>query len=384
MKASAITRIILYSLVALLLIGLLLTGLGIGALMFRINIGGEYTTGEGSVPAADITELSLDWASGTITIQTADTDEITFTESGNFAEDQAMAYSTKGGTLSISYSQPSLQIGFVSIPSKDLTVTVPEDWFCETLELDGASLTVDITGLQVGTLDIDGASNEVTFNGSVDTVDCDGASCDVEIVAANRIDEIDLDGASCSLSLSLPEGCGFEVRMDGLSCDFRSDLTYTSSDGDYFYGDNHCKINADGVSCDITIGSSGVCAHVWDGGTLMVAPGSIRQEMVYTCTLCGSTKSELVGTTGPYQLTFANDFTRDMILDTLQGSHAPGSVVTFRTDILTDVDLELYVNGQFICKQTEVFDAEGNNFWEFYFTMPAGNAVIQLKTSGGM
>lgn len=253
MKTNAIIRIVCYSLVVLLLTGILLTGLGIGSLVFSIGSDPGYTSGQGSIDAEGVSDLEIEWAAGSITIQTGDTDQITFTESGNFEEKDAMAYKLQGDTLHISYSKANIQIGFVSLSEKDLVITVPQDWFCEKLELDGASLDMQITGLSIGTLDIDGAANSISVTGAVETLECDGASCEVTLVCTGRPGSIDLDGAACSLDLILPKDCGFQLQMDGLNCDFDSDLAYTGSNGNYIYGDRHTKINADGISCEITI-----------------------------------------------------------------------------------------------------------------------------------
>ncbi len=254
MKSNAIIRIVLYSLVIVLLLGLLLTGIGIGEYIFHIGTGGGVSVhGRTSIDAADIDGLQIDWVSGNVTIQAGDTDAITFEESGDFEDDEAMTYTVKNGILKLSAYQSRIQIGFVSMPSKDLVITVPWDWVCRDLELDGASITLDIMGLTLENLDIDGASCEISFTGALDTLECDGASCDITLVCINRPEEMDLDGASCTLDLTLPKGCGFEVEMDGLDCKFHSPLDYTSRDEEYHYGDGHCEISADGISCEITI-----------------------------------------------------------------------------------------------------------------------------------
>lgn len=254
MKTNAIVRIVIYSIVLLLLVALLLAGLGIGTFMFQYNGGSSnYITGEGTVVAEQIEKLQIDWAAGSINIVTADTDVITFTENGYGGENDRMAYTQNGSTLKISYSKPAIQIGFVSLPSKDLTITVPKDWECKELELDGASLDIRIDGLNVKEFDIDGASNTVSFTGSFHSLSCDGASCEMNMVCLSKPSKIDMDGAACSLTLTLPQDCGFLVEIDGLSCDFDSDFAYTSGNGSYSSGDGYCKIDADGISCEIDI-----------------------------------------------------------------------------------------------------------------------------------
>lgn len=254
MRSNAIVRIVIYSLVLLLLVGILCVGLNPSALLNFTS--GTYITGDGSVSAADVTALQIDWAAGSIEIVTADTDEITFSESGTAGENQRMVYSLKGGTLNIRYSSTTVILGFGSNPSKDLTVTVPESWVCQNLEIDGASLDVAVNGLDLEQLEVDGASNRIHFDGSVTSADIDGASNSITLISAVPVKSVDLDGASCELDLTLPADCGFRVNVEGLSCDFRSDLPYATENGSQVYGDEYCKISADGLSCDVTVNTS--------------------------------------------------------------------------------------------------------------------------------
>ncbi len=252
MKRNAVARIVIYSLIILVLVGILQTGIGIGQFVFQIS-DGNYTTGAGSVDAKDVSSLEIDWVAGSVTIQTGAVEEITFSDTGADKEQYEMGYYVKNGTLHISYNAGGVNIGFGSYPSKDLTVTVPEDWNCRDLELDGASLNIDITGLSVGELNIDGASNELAFTGSLDSLDCDGASNKLTVICTNSPKEIDLDGASVTLNLTLPEDCGYRAEVEGLSCTFQSDYDHEHRNGEYWYGDESCEINADGVSCTIKI-----------------------------------------------------------------------------------------------------------------------------------
>lgn len=254
MRANAIIRIVIYSLVILVLLGLLVAGLGLHLFAFDIdeNTGTVLATGSGSVAAADINRLEIDWAAGSVIIQTGDSDLITFSESGSFADNQAMIFEYKNGTLYISYNN-AIRIGFDSIPSKDLVITVPRDWSCRELELDGAALEIEINGLNIGELNIDGASSNIIINGAVGSLDCNGAASEITMNCTDRPREIDLDGAACRLMLTLPGDCGFQLQMEGLSCVFGSNLSYSRSNGDYVYGDRYCKISTEGMACEVQI-----------------------------------------------------------------------------------------------------------------------------------
>ena len=58
---------------------------------------------------------------------------------------------------------------------------------------------------------------------------------------------------------------------------------------------------------------------------------------------------------------------------------APSEEVTVYTTILTDVDLEMYLNGEFYAKQTaETY--RGESVWAYSFPMPAKDVTVTFKT----
>lgn len=337
MKANAITRIVIYSVILVLLIGLLWVCLRQETLTVSLGGSGKPVSGEASVSASEVHDLEIDWASGSVAIVTADTDTVTFSESGGSSENP-MTYDLSGGTLQLAYGKGTVQIGIISMPSKDLTVTVPKDWDCEELEINAASVDVDITGLTVAELSLNGEANKLRFSGSIDSLDCDGASNDIELECAASPREISIDGASCSLDLTLPYDCGFRATLDGLSCDFDSDLDYTSSDGTYRYGDEGCKIDVDGVSCDVTVNA---------------------QE-------------------AGYAITAADNGTEELLLEPLDGLYPAGSTVTVKSGFADWATLQLWVNGEYVCDETSVQDGDFV-YASFTFTMPDRDAVIELK-----
>lgn len=273
MKTNAIVRIVIYSLVILLLLGLLAAGLGLGSYMFHFgSFSGNYINGSGAEAAADIRNLKIEWAAGAIQIVTADTSEITFSEEGNAGEDGRMVYEISGSTLTIHYTEPGFRIGLFSYPRKDLTVVVPSDWDCGKLVIDAASAKVNISGLTaeevevntasgdcvfldcaIGDLNIDTASGGIRYTGTLETLDCDAASASVNAVFTNVPRSIDMDSASGDLDITLPSNCSFRVKMDTMSGKFNSDFPTESINGQYSYGNGGCQIDMDSMSGDITI-----------------------------------------------------------------------------------------------------------------------------------
>lgn len=252
MKSNAIVRIVLYSLLIVLILGILVTVTCFDIFSFNTDSGEVVIGEEVSLNAGDISGLNIDWAAGTITIKTADTDQITFSETGDTSQ-YAMTYKVEGGILAIDYAKESVKVGVNNIPGKDLTITVPLDWVCENLEFDTAAVELCVDGLTVGTLELDGAAAVLDFRGSVDQLDIDGAAVELSITATNCPSRIDVDGASCKVQLTLPADSGFLVETSGLGYSFRSDVDHESANGVYSYGDRGCRIVASGLACDISI-----------------------------------------------------------------------------------------------------------------------------------
>lgn len=287
MKTNAIVRIILFSITILVLLGLLLAGLGVGLFMYDgsslVNTNSENqvinNTGERSihVNAAEIRELEIEWAAGSITIMPAgDTDEIIVTESGIVNEDYLMVCRQSGDILTIQFSEENtisaFGINFNTDISKDLEIFVPKDWVCEDLEIDAAAANVAVYNMMINKVDFDGASGVCTFeNCAVEEIDLDAASGDVHfsgtldilsfdgmssscyLELSNVPKRIDLNTMSGDLDLILPEYCGFTVTMDAMSSDFSSEFPTTISNGSHIYGDGECRISVDAMSGDVTI-----------------------------------------------------------------------------------------------------------------------------------
>ena len=299
MKTNAIIRIVLFSLIILVLVSILVGGIALReygfSRAFRLHQGAEDISAISTESAEHHTEdnthnshssaqpvsgkiqdISIDWASGTITIRPGDTDEILYEETGNFDSAYAMVAKVSGSKLTIQYCKDSsiLKGGFSFGGSlhKDLTITVPRNWVCRELEIDVASADLDIreltiqefdfdsasgkcalTDCAVGELSLDTASGDVTVSGTLDTLDCDSASAKLQLELKNTPRSIDVDTASGSLTMTLPSDCGFTVSLDALSGRFSSDFATTTQNGHHIYGDGSCKINVNSMSGNVTI-----------------------------------------------------------------------------------------------------------------------------------
>lgn len=282
MKTNAIIRIILFSLTIVVLVSILLAGLGLSGLTLSFSDTSRtdetLLTGQSvSVDGSEIRNLSIEWVAGHITIVPGDDlEQITFWETTAENTSHPMQYKVSGSKLTIRYNKDSIfdfGIHFGTEESKDLYILVPQNWICDELKIevaaanvdvqnmtirnvdfDGASGTCNFADCVVGDLDIDTASGDVTFTGELDCLDFDAASASFSATLRNCPREIEMDGMSGDLDLTLPTGSGFTVSMDGLSSDFRCDFGYAQrGNGTYVSGDGSCRIDVDGMSCDVYI-----------------------------------------------------------------------------------------------------------------------------------
>lgn len=287
MKTNAIVRIVLFSIAIVILFGILLTGIGVSLFMVdtessetisNLPIASDGYSTTSIVSAADISNIEIDWAAGSITFLTDDIDEIRIEEidSSSVKHKYQMVCEQKGDTLKIEYSEDTINWTGISfgadIIAKDLIITIPTDWICNNLEIDAASACVTVenmtinevnfdgasgtcvfTNCNVSVLDVDTASGDIEFTGELDVLDCDSASANCTLILYSDPSRIEMDGASGDLDITLPEGCGFTCSMDRLSSDFKSDFSTTVSNGSYIYGDGSCRINVNAMSGDVTI-----------------------------------------------------------------------------------------------------------------------------------
>ena len=273
MKRNAVVRIIIFSLIILLLVGVLLAGLGISMYTFRVDTLTEsYIVGNGEIPAREIHEIEIEWAAGIVQIQTADTDTISFQEKSEYMNAEPMVYHQNGNKLTIEYQAPKIHFGFGPSDSKELLITVPKDWYGDSISVDAASANLFINGLvaddlelniasgdchitscELIDLEVDCASGNVYYDGTLKTMDCSAASGKVVANFKNIPSSIDFEGASADLELTLPEDAGFTVELDTLSGYFGSEFDTTRRGELYTCGDGSCKINVDGMSGDVII-----------------------------------------------------------------------------------------------------------------------------------
>ncbi len=287
MKNNAIIRIVVFSVTILVLLGILVAGLCwyvfSATSVFGFHVTSETWTSEdvvpaGSeirVPAEQVNSIDIEWVAGSITVQPGDVEEIIIAETGVSNEKYAMVWKQSGSRLKIQFCRESFSFpgrGFHDALVKDLVITVPKDWNCDSLEIDAASASLYVSDMtiweveldtasgvcefencSVNTIDLDTASGDIRYTGTLQELECDAASASFTGVLSNVPRHLDMDTMSGDLDITLPEGCGFTVSMDAMSSDFYSDFDTNIRGKQYVHGDGGCRIDINAMSGDVTI-----------------------------------------------------------------------------------------------------------------------------------
>lgn len=281
MRRNAIVRIVLYSLALLLLIPMLIAGISFRQLsfapfsVFSKTHSDAALASSGSVTAAGVKKLEIEWVSGHITVQPGDGNEICFSETDGIPEAKRMVWKQTGDTLTLRYSESKASfslIGLNMLPVKDLLVTVPRNWDCRELSIDSVSARIEVSSINAQTIELDNVSGrcsftdcaaeefraetvsgEVEWNGAVQELQFGTVSADCIAAVPGTPQEIEMDSVSGDLRLSLPEISGFAASLDSTSGRPSISFPVTSAHKIYIYGDSSCDISMSSVSGNLII-----------------------------------------------------------------------------------------------------------------------------------
>ena len=273
MKRNAIARIVIYSLIVVILVGVLVHGMDWDGFHFDWDLGddAQVVTDTASVEPSSIKHIRIEWVDGLVDVATADQDTITFSETNG--EKECMVYQIKGDTLVIRYSKDSIKLGInITTPNKHLTVHVPMDWIAAGIEISAVSsnVTVELPEVQEAKIetvsgDIDircerskeisftTVSGHAGFTGNCEELDCDSVSGNCKVALYSNAKEIRMESISGDLEIVLYGQLGFTAQIDSVSGGVRSDFPTSVSNDIHTYGDGSIRIEAETVSGGIRI-----------------------------------------------------------------------------------------------------------------------------------
>ena len=273
MKGKAIARIVLFSLIALVLLCVLLAGLGLSSFAKPVSsqiVSVQSTGSEYEFALEEVSGLAISWASGDIDIQPADQDTVTVSEERSGGSSMVVRH--RGSTLEIAFGENKWRLGGGKSAQKDLSVRVPRDWLCQSLEISAAAAGIWVDGLPITNVVLDTASGDCAFtdctvekmqvnaisgdldySGVLKKLELNGASADCNLWLSDAPAAIGMNTASGDLNLTLPDNCGFTLDRSSLSGAFQSDFAITTENDKIVCGDGTCQITFSSLSGNINI-----------------------------------------------------------------------------------------------------------------------------------
>lgn len=283
MKNNAVIRIVLWSITALVLTGILVGvlalrdyGLVSWSFMGRYNDADSYTVGDASIEEP-VNRLRIDWVSGAIDIAAYDGETVEISETGAADEDEQLRYRVKDGELMIHHQKSRWFFGVsLKTRSKSLTVKIPRDYLesfrsvkidstsakititeliaSEKIEIDNVSGAAELTDIKTALLDCDTVSGDFTASGEITELDYNSTSGDANITTSVPMRKLEIDTVSGNVTVSIPENNGFTLEFDTVSGDFTAtDFPTIQRDDKRIFGDGSADFEADSVSGDFTV-----------------------------------------------------------------------------------------------------------------------------------
>jgi hypothetical protein len=134
------------------------------------------------------------------------------------------------------YNMNELEIGTVSATFN------ADSLVANTVTIQGVSGKCIFTGNNAfGTMNVETVSGDVTFNGTLRQLTCEGVSANFRGYFTETPNSIQVDGVSGDIDITLPADAGFTAELDTLNGHFNSDFSTTSSGDRYICGNGQCR-----------------------------------------------------------------------------------------------------------------------------------------------
>lgn len=247
----------------------------------------SYQTAAGKVSVSDITDIEINWVTGSVRIEESDTDEVSFsevssldtekdslgeaTENKEVSESLKMRYKVDGGKLTIQFCKSALRIrtGAVKDLKKDLTVYVPKGTKFSEIKTDVVSSGVYIGYVHTEKFTLNSISADMKLSGcEADAIKCDTVSGNLTVTTDEALQNMDFksvsgaltvnarsvinlkaDTVSANVELCLRE-FDFALTLSGISAEFEANgISYEKTgETNYKFNDGTGSVNFKSVS----------------------------------------------------------------------------------------------------------------------------------------
>ena len=169
-----------------------------------------------------------------------------------------------------------------------------------------------------------------------------------------------------------------------IKVDFDIDNGFLSSDTVSELKDDAYVLHADIKDVDIYVdfGPTFFISHSTKYMYFDGVDGTYRSKYKMPLSFIRLINTEFIPPTGLFKLTIIDE--HDYIYDKPeQQRFTPFSEIKLHSYPIMDVDLVMYVDGEFYSKQTSI-ETDKGYIWEYTFTMPIGEATLEFKVERGI
>ena len=216
-----------------------------------------YVMGGASLAASDVSELNIDWVSGTVTIEAYDGTEVAISETSEDALTDSTTmhyYLESDGTLNIRFGIPGMKSQGENLPNKNLLMRVPRTLRLDEVEMNGLGQSVQMDSVRCSTLEMNSVSRQITLNEcEIKDIEVNSVSTNVEATFSKMPEDIELNNVSGSTVLYVPEDAGFTLEYNGLVSNFFSELPVARRGKKKVIGNGACAIECNSVSGELAI-----------------------------------------------------------------------------------------------------------------------------------
>ena len=216
-----------------------------------------YAMGGASFANADVTELNIDWVSGSVTIEAFDGTEVVISETSEDALTDSTTmhyYLEPDGTLNIKFGIPGMRSQGENLPDKHLLVRVPRSLRLDEVEVNGAGQDIRMDSVRCGALEMNSVSWQLALNEcEIEDIEVNSVSSNVEATFSKMPTDIELNNVSGSTVLYVPEDAGITLEWNGVMADFHSELPVASRGKKKIIGNGACAIESNSISAELAI-----------------------------------------------------------------------------------------------------------------------------------
>ena len=216
-----------------------------------------YVMGGSTFAASDVSELNIDWVSGTVTIEAYDGSEVAISETSEDALTDSTTmhyYLESDGTLNIRFGIPGMKSQGENLPDKSLLVRVPRTLRLDEVEVNGLGRSVQMDSVCCSTLEMNSVSRQIDLNEcEIDDIEVNSVSTNVVATFSKMPEALELNNVSGSTLLYVPEDAGITLEYNGLISSFHSDLPVANKGKKKIIGNGACDIEGNSISGELAI-----------------------------------------------------------------------------------------------------------------------------------